>query len=169
MLKEQIAGILCADCNTHQKNHQCKMEGTDYLDCYGYLADQIHKEYKKAGYLSPEEVEVWQADFTDKMATKYDKRVAEVQKQERERITEILDGLAVMSKEEMELAVNKWLNAGTATRYIRLGRGHYEDIMPVIAQTQLDRIINKIKERLGKLDSSNDRVNYEEVSDKEGR
>ena len=37
-----------------------------------------------AGYKSPEDVEEWQADFTDKMAVKYEKRVTEIEAEIRE-------------------------------------------------------------------------------------
>ena len=47
-----------------------------------------------AGYKSPAEVEEWQADFTDKMAKKYDKRVAEVEA----RLQPISDKIAELNK-----------------------------------------------------------------------
>lgn len=42
-----------------------------------------------------------------------------------------------LTPEEGEIAVNKWLNEDWATRYIRLSRGHWEDIIPVITEAQL--------------------------------
>ena len=57
----------------------------------------------------------------------------------------MMDNL-LLTGEEMEIAVNKWRNEDWATRYVRLNRGHYEDILPVIAQAQLDKIIRAIDE-----------------------
>ena len=44
----------------------------------------------------------------------------------------------LLSDEEGEIAVEKWVNEDWETRYIRLSRGHWEDIIHVIAQAQLD-------------------------------
>jgi len=44
----------------------------------------------------------------------------------------------ILSEEEMVIAVNKWKNEDWATRYISLSRGHYEDILPVVAKAQRD-------------------------------
>ena len=44
----------------------------------------------------------------------------------------------ILSQEEMVIAVNKWKNEDWETRYISLSRGHYEDILPVVAKAQRD-------------------------------
>ena len=40
-LVEDTAWVICDDCYTHQKNHQCDQAHEDAMDCYGYLAKQI--------------------------------------------------------------------------------------------------------------------------------
>uniref|UniRef100_A0A6M3IQ93 Uncharacterized protein n=1 Tax=viral metagenome TaxID=1070528 RepID=A0A6M3IQ93_9ZZZZ len=47
-LREEVAGILCKDCETHQANHRCAPTGDDALDCYGYLADKILNLFQSA-------------------------------------------------------------------------------------------------------------------------
>ena len=48
-----------------------------------------------------------------------------------------VDKLTVIDDEELEIAVNEWVNEDWAVRYIRLNRGHYGDILPIIAKAQL--------------------------------
>ena len=63
--------------------------------------------------------------------------------EEEERVNKIISHLGEkpgesrwLTKEETEIAVNKWKNEDWATRYIRLNRGHYEEVLPLIAKAQ---------------------------------
>lgn len=47
----------------------------------------------------------------------------------------------LLTQEEGEAAIQKWKNEDWALREIRLGRGHWEDIVPVLAEAQVDKFI----------------------------
>lgn len=42
----------------------------------------------------------------------------------------------LLTPEEGEVVVNKWMNEDWATRYIRLNSGHWEEVVSLIAKAQ---------------------------------
>ena len=54
--------------------------------------------------------------------------------------------MILLTDEEMEIAVNKWKNEDWATRHIRLDRGHYEDVLPLIAKAQLKKALQEVED-----------------------
>ena len=52
--------------------------------------------------------------------------------------------LKELSDDEIEIVVNQWVNEDWATRYIRLNRGHWEDIAPIVARRAEAEIIRQM-------------------------
>ncbi|KKK81226.1 hypothetical protein LCGC14_2815610 [marine sediment metagenome] len=51
-----------------------------------------------------------------------------------------------LKQEELEIVVGKWVSEDWANRYIRLNRGHYEDILPIVAQAAHDNVLRQVIE-----------------------
>jgi len=52
---------------------------------------------------------------------------------------------SLLTDEEIKEAEEKWIAGALPEQMISLGRGHYEDITPIIAQAQLQKILALLK------------------------
>ena len=53
----------------------------------------------------------------------------------------------LLTKTEIAAVVKAWVDEDWESRTIRLNRGHWEDIAPVIAQAQIRNVVEWMEER----------------------
>ncbi|KKM93460.1 hypothetical protein LCGC14_1208110 [marine sediment metagenome] len=54
--------------------------------------------------------------------------------------------IKILDDEKLEAVVDEWCHEDWATRYTSLNRGHYEDILPIVAQAQAKYAMEQVIE-----------------------
>ena len=50
-----------------------------------------------------------------------------------------------LTEEEASIEITKWINEDSSVRWISLGRGHYEDVIPIVAHAAQRKLVEWLK------------------------